>query len=159
MLGHPERFAAGAILCSSARFGGPQGWADRAAQVRSEGMAPMVALAPARWFGTRVTAHPTERSTSVVAELRDVDPEGYAKVCDAIGGYDLTAELGGIRTPLLAVAGDDDVATPTEEMAQLVARVPGGVLEVLPDVGHLAPLEDPDRTTALLETHFRDRDR
>jgi len=155
LLDHPERFAAGAVLCSSAKFGVPQGWADRAALVRSEGMGPMVASAPGRWFGTRVADHPTDRSRSVVAELHDVDPEGYAQVCDAIAGYDLTSELGRIRTPLLAVAGADDVATPPEGMGELAARVPGGRLRILPGVGHLAPLEDPDGTAFLLEDHFQ----
>lgn len=153
---HPERFAAGAVLCSSARFSTGQGWTDRAELVRAEGMAPMVASSPARWFGTRASAHPTERTRSVVAELADVDPEGYAQVCDALAGYDLTSELGAITTPVLVVAGADDVATPVEGMAQLVARVRDGVLKILPGVGHLAPLEDPDSTAALLDAHFRD---
>lgn len=155
LLAHPERFAAGAVLCSSAKFGASQGWADRAALVRSEGMAAMAASAPARWFGTRVATQPTERSRAVVAELHDIEPEGYAQVCDAIAGYDLTSELGRITTPLLAVAGADDLATPAEGMAELAARVPGGRMRILPGVGHLAPLEDPDGTTVLLESHFR----
>lgn len=155
LLGHPERFAAGAVLCSSARFGAPQGWADRASLVRAEGMTPMVAASPARWFGARVIARPTARSRAVVAELHDVEPQGYAQVCDAIGGYDLTSELGRMTAPLLAVAGADDVATPPPGMAELAARVPGGRFEMLPGVGHLAPLEDPDGCTTLLESHFR----
>lgn len=155
LLGHPLRFAAGAVLCSSAKFGASQGWADRAALVRSGGMGPMVATAPARWFGTRVAAHPTGRSRSVVAGLHDIDPEGYAQVCDAIAAYDLTAGLGRITSPLLVIAGADDVATPPEEMAGLAARVPRGELRILPGVGHLAPLEDPDGTTTLLERHLR----
>jgi pimeloyl-ACP methyl ester carboxylesterase len=154
LLSHPERFAAGAVLCSSARFGAPQGWADRAALVRAEGMAPMVAASPDRWFGSRVASTPTESSRCVVAELCDIDPEGYAQVCEALGRYDVTGDLGRITAPLLAVAGADDVATPPESMAELVARVPRGRLAVLPGVGHLAPLEDPEATAALLASHF-----
>lgn len=155
VLGHPERFAAGAVLCSSAKFGAPQGWAHRAALVRNEGMATMVASAPARWFGTRVTTQPTGRSQSVLAELHDIDPPGYAQVCEAIAGYDLTGELARIRKPLLVIAGADDVATPPEGMAELAARVPGAELRILPGVGHLAPLEDPATTVDVLEAHFR----
>lgn len=154
LLTHPERFAAGAVLCSSAKFGASQGWAARAALVRAEGMAPMVGSSPARWFGSRIAAAPTDESLSVVAELRDIEPEGYAQVCDALGGYDLRGDLDRIATPLLAIAGADDVATPPEEMAELAARVPRGRMAVMPGVGHLAPLEDPEATAALLASHF-----
>jgi alpha-beta hydrolase superfamily lysophospholipase len=43
LLGHPDSFRAGAVLCSSARFGTPDAWVERAALVRAEGMAPMAA--------------------------------------------------------------------------------------------------------------------
>ena len=53
-LDHPDRVGALAVLCSAARFGTPEPWAERAALVRREGMAPMVESSPGRWFGTLV---------------------------------------------------------------------------------------------------------
>ncbi|MCZ0970507.1 alpha/beta fold hydrolase [Streptomyces albulus] len=44
---HPYRIASLALVCSSARFGEPAGWRDRAAQVRAEGPTPSPTRPPA----------------------------------------------------------------------------------------------------------------
>lgn len=153
-LDHPTRLAALAVLCSGARFGTPEAWAERAAIVRAQGMAPMVASSPGRWFGSRVQAEPTEASRVSVDDLAEVDPESYAAVCEAIGRFDVTGRLGEVAVPLLAVAGTDDAVTPPAGHQALADRVPRGRFAVLRGVGHLAPLEDPRRTAALLREHF-----
>lgn len=154
LLDHPERFAAAAVLCSGARFGTPQAWAERAALVRAEGMAPMVASSSDRWFGRLVKARSTDLTRGAVDDLARVDAESYALVCEALGRFDVSPRLGDIRTPLLAVAGSDDVVTPPAQHQQLARSVADGRFAVLRGVGHLAPLEDPDRTAALLREHF-----
>lgn len=153
LLDHPTRFGAAAVLCSAARFGTPDAWADRAALVRSDGMTPMVASSPGRWFGTRLQAAPTERSRGAVADLAEVDPGSYAFVCEAIGRYDVTQRLGEIAAPVLVVAGSDDVATPAAQLEELARALPRARFVVLPGIGHLAPLEDPARTAELLRQH------
>ena len=155
LLDHPERFCAAAVLCSGARFGTPELWAERAALVRAEGMAPMVAASPDRWFGRRVKAGPTELTRAAVDDLARVDAGSYAFVCEALGRFDVTERLGGITTPLLAIAGADDVVTPPAQHQQLARATADGRFAVLRGVGHLAPLEDPSRTAALLREHFR----
>lgn len=154
LLDHPARFRAAAVVCSAPRFGTPDAWAERAALVRSAGMGPMVESSPGRWFGTRVTAEPTELSRAAVADLAAVDARSYALVCEAIGRFDVTERLGGITAPVLAIAGADDVATPAAQMHELARAVPGARFAALRGVGHLAPLEDPARTAALLREHF-----
>lgn len=146
----PERVTAVASLCSAAVFGQPPPWHERAALVRAEGMAPMVASSPARWFGPATTAAGDGRVQDALRDLATVDPEGYARCCEALAGYDVRDRLGAVRVPLLAVAGADDVATPPAVLGELAAGVPDGRLEVLPGVGHLAPYEDPPATAALL---------
>lgn len=154
LLDHPARFRAAAALCSGARLGTPQAWADRAALVRAEGMAPMVASSPGRWFGGRVQAEPTDLSRAAVDDLASVDPESYALVCEALGRFDVTARLDEISTPFLAIAGADDEVTPAAQHQQLARAITNGRFAVLRGVGHLAPLEDPARTAALLREHF-----
>lgn len=146
----PDRLAAVVSLCSAAAFGTPQPWHERAALVRAQGMAPMVASSPARWFGPATTAAADGRVEAALRDLAAVDPEGYARCCEALAGYDVRDRLGAVGVPLLAVAGADDVATPPAVLAELAAGVPDGRLEVLPGVGHLAPYEDPAATAALL---------
>lgn len=146
----PEQVTAVASLCSAAVFGTPAPWHERAALVRAEGMAPMVASSPARWFAPAVTASADGRVQDALRDLAAVDPEGYARCCEALAGFDVRDRLGTVGVPLLAVAGADDVATPTPVLAELAAGVPDGRLEVLDGVGHLAPYEDPVATAALL---------
>ena len=91
---------------------------------------------------------------SALEDLAAVDPESYAQVCEAIGDFDVTGRLGEISSPLLAVAGADDVVTPPAGHQDLAGRVIAGRFAVLRGVGHLAPLEDAKRTAALLREHF-----
>lgn len=151
-LDHPERVTSLAVLCSEAAFGTWATWPERAALVRSEGMAPIVASSPARWFGSRV-GEADPRRAAAAADLAAVDPESYARVCEALAGFDVRARLAELGVPLLAVAGADDVATPPTVLAELAAAVPDGRLEVLPGVGHLAPYEAPTEVAALLRGH------
>ena len=53
---HPERVGPLVLVCSSARFGDPAGWLDRAALVRKEGTGPLVATAADRWFTPALAA-------------------------------------------------------------------------------------------------------
>lgn len=149
-LDRPERVSRIAVLCSAAVFGTPEAWLERAALVRAEGMAPMVASSPARWFGTTIRESADERIPPLLADLGEVDPQGYAQVCEALARYDVRDRLTTLQPPLLAVAGADDVATPRASLAEISEAVPDGRLEVLPGVGHLAPYEDPGGTAALL---------
>lgn len=156
-LDHPARVTSLAVLCSEAAFGTWPTWPERAALVRAEGMAPMVASSPARWFGSRV-GESDGRRTAAAADLAAVDPESYARTCEALADFDVRPRLGEVGVPLLAVAGADDIATPPAVMAELVAAVPDGRLEVLPGVGHLAPYEAPEEVAALLRAHLGARE-
>lgn len=146
----PERVTSVTTLCSAAVFGSPAAWHERAALVRAEGMAPMVASSPARWFGSAITAAGDGRVQAALRDLGAVDPEGYARVCEALAGFDARARLGEVGVPVLAVAGAEDVATPPAVLAELAAGIPDGRVAVLDGVGHLAPYEDPAATAALL---------
>src|SRR6266508_4893232 len=85
---HPERIDRLALLCTSAYFGPPDGWIDRAALVRAEGMASVANATVERWITpTYAAAHPDEVAT-LVAMLMSTDPEGYAACCEAIAPMD-----------------------------------------------------------------------
>lgn len=146
-LDHPQRVTSLAVLCSAAAFGQPAAWHERAALVRASGMAPMVASSPGRWFGPLV---PAARREAALADLAAVDPEGYARVCEALAGFDVRTRLGAITPPVLAVAGAADVATPPDVLAEIADGVPDGQLVVLDGVGHLAPYEAPAEVATLV---------
>lgn len=154
VLDHPDRVAAAAILCSGAKIATAEVWRERVDLVRREGLAPVQQASAERWFGDRVKTRPTDESRAVVDELADVDAASYCAACEALGEFDVRDRLSGIQVPLLAVAGSDDLVTTPEQNRELAGQTPGARFEVLPGVGHLAPLEDPAATVALLEQHF-----
>jgi len=66
---------------------------------------------------------------------------GDILACQAFDGREV---LGRIRTPTLVVAGADDKVTPPSCAEELAERIPGARLEVIPQAGHQAPLEQAD---------------
>ncbi|MFJ8655768.1 alpha/beta fold hydrolase [Streptomyces rochei] len=145
---HPHRISALALICTSAHFGGPEPWLDRAELVRREGMKPLVESSPARWFGDAGTAE-SEFGRSLVRGLTTVDPAGYAACCDALATFDVRTELPNIQAPTWVVGGERDVATPLEHARELTDGIPGAVLRTA-DCAHLA-LEDPAAVRGVLD--------
>lgn len=154
VLDHPDRFEAAAMLCSGAKIATADVWRQRVDLVCRVGLGPVQQASPERWFGERVKAQPTDESRAAVEELANVDPPSYCHACAALGAFDVRDRLSAIQVPLLAVAGSDDLVTTPEQNRKLARHTPGARFEVLPGVGHLAPLEDPSATVALLEKHF-----
>jgi len=60
------------------------------------------------------------------------------------------ARLSEIRCPTLVVAADSDVLRPRVETDRLAAGIPGARCEIVPDCGHMIPLERPAELAALL---------
>jgi len=151
-LHHPERVASLAVLCSSARFGEPQGWSDRAALVRDRGIGPVAESAAARWFTTSFAAGPVARAR--IDDLSAVSPGAYATLCDALAAYDVRSELSRITAPTLVVAGREDPATPVSHARELADAVPGAALTEVAHAAHLANVERPAPVLAALLGHF-----
>ncbi|MGR6921993.1 bifunctional 3-oxoadipate enol-lactonase/4-carboxymuconolactone decarboxylase PcaDC [[Actinomadura] parvosata] len=144
---HPGRLRSLAMICSSARFGDPASWHERAKLVRAEGTAPLLEATARRWFAqTPVRA--------LLDDLAAADPAGYAACCDALAAYDLRADLAAITVPTLVVAGRDDPATPPAHARELADGIPGATLVELPGAAHLAPADQPERVTEALLAHL-----
>ncbi|GAA1533890.1 hypothetical protein GCM10009678_15280 [Actinomadura kijaniata] len=146
----PERLTALVLCCTSPRFGDPQGWRDRAALVRREGVGPVADSAPGRWFTPRFTG-----AGPYAAMLRATDPEGYAACCDALAAFDATARLGEITTPTLVISGAEDLPTPPAGHGRVLAEgVPGAAHTVVEAAGHLANAERPGPVTEAIIKHL-----
>lgn len=150
VLDAPQRVISATLLCTGAVIGTPDGWRDRAATVRTDGIGPMVAAAPDRWFAPGFTERFPGPGAALVDSLSHTDAECYAMTCDALAAFDVVARLPEIVTPVLAVAGQEDVPTPPAALQRIAAGVQNGTLVVLDGVGHLAPAEAPDRVAALI---------
>ncbi|MGW8333420.1 bifunctional 3-oxoadipate enol-lactonase/4-carboxymuconolactone decarboxylase PcaDC [Streptomyces sp. NPDC055897] len=146
---HPERVESLALLCTSAHFGPPEPWAERAATVRADGIGAVADSAPKRWF---TPAFPPPEH--LVAAHHRVDPEAYAVCCEILAGLDLRPELARITAPTLVLAGRDDLATPPPHARELADGIRDAQLVELPRAGHLANVERPRAVTDALLQHF-----
>lgn len=150
-LAAPDRVRSLAMFCSGAAIGTPEGWADRAAQVRASGTASVVAGSAQRWFAPGyLDAHPDGPGGHALKTLIDVDDESYALCCEALAGFDRRDAVAGVRVPALIVAGAHDQVTTSALMADLAAGIPEARFVELAHAAHLIPLEDPAETAALL---------
>ncbi|MFB6776993.1 3-oxoadipate enol-lactonase [Streptomyces sp. NPDC056352] len=145
---HPERIDRLAVVCSSAHFGEPGPWQERAALVRRDGLAPVAAGAAARWFTPGFTA------PELLDDLRATDPSSYAACCDALAAYDLRLRLSEIRAATLVIAGREDPATPPAHARELADAIPDATLTELAATSHLAPAENPEAVQVALRRHF-----
>ncbi|WP_030756518.1 MULTISPECIES: 4-carboxymuconolactone decarboxylase [unclassified Streptomyces] len=146
---HPGRVTALALVCSSARFGDPQPWRERAETVRKNGTDSVAANAPARWFTPAFT-----RYDALVADQRFANAEAYARCCDLLASTDLRADLPGITAPTLVIAGRDDRATPPHHSRALADGIRDSQLIEVPHAAHLANVEQPQAVLGALQAHF-----
>ncbi|WP_375424023.1 4-carboxymuconolactone decarboxylase [uncultured Friedmanniella sp.] len=154
LLDAPGRVAAAALLCTGARIGDPQTWADRAATVRASGTPAVLAGSATRWFAPGFLEREPSVGSALLTSLSDADDEGYAQVCEALAGFDVRGRLGRITAPVLTVAGAFDQVTPPASLQEIADGVPGATSVVLEGVAHLAPAEAPAALAALLLRHL-----
>lgn len=150
----PARVDRLALLCTSSRFPSPQPWTDRAAAVRAEGTGSVAAAVVERWFTEERRADDPGLAARWQEVIAATPAEGYAACCDLLATMDLTDDLPRIGAPTLVVAGEQDPATPPEQLRTIAGAVAGARLLVLPGAAHLANLEQPLAVTAALLAHL-----
>lgn len=89
----------------------------------------------------------TERP-EVAQQVRDLiaaqTPQGIAWAQRAMAARpDSVATLAELDVPALVVVGEQDTLTRIDEAHKMVDALPQATLEVIPDAGHLSPLEAP----------------
>ncbi|MDQ8703919.1 3-oxoadipate enol-lactonase [Streptomyces sp. LHD-70] len=152
---HPERVDRLAVVCSSAHFGPPEPWHERAALVRESGTGAVAGGAPGRWFTPGfLEGREGQLGHTLVDDLRRTDPQAYAACCDALAVLDLRPDLPSVTAPTLVLAGRDDPATPPAHAREIADAVPGARLTELAHASHLAPAEQPGAVLAALRDHF-----
>lgn len=63
---------------------------------------------------------------------------------------DVTAWLPEIRVPTLVICGEHDAISPAAEMQGFAERIPGATCVVIPNAGHMSPMEQPTLFNAAL---------
>lgn len=153
-LDHGNRLSSLVLCCTAPVFGDAATWSERAAQVRREGLEPLVEATTERWFTSAYRAADPERVGWVMDMFRATPTEGYAGCCEALARYDVTDRLGDIAVPTRVVAGAEDPGTPPEVGRRIADAVPGADLVVLDGAAHIANVAVPEPFNAAVREHL-----
>ena len=116
------------------------------ALVRAIGATPVMGPLMSPFF-----ADPAAIPAGVLRGLGDgARPAGFSAAARAAAHYDF-GQWRGIRCPVLATRGDNDVFTPPSDLARLAGIVPHVRTMTIPRCGHFAHIERPEQVQRLLD--------
>ncbi|CAN5245313.1 3-oxoadipate enol-lactonase [soil metagenome] len=149
-LRHPERVLSLGIFNSDALIGTPEGWADRAKQVRAQGTPSLLAATPGRWFAPDFVERDPAAASAILHTLSNIDDESYALCNEALARFDRSADVELIAVPTTVVAGEFDPVTTSPELRDLAERIPGAEYREIAHASHLGAYERPIEAAAIL---------
>lgn len=146
-LRYPGRFRALMLMDTRAGADTPDAARNRRAQadeVESTGKADSVFAAMLPKLFSPLTR---ERQPQIIERVHEMMVKTPARaVAGALRGMaarpDRTQELARLTLPTLVLVGEDDAITPPDDARNMAAALPNARLDVIPDAGHLAPLEN-----------------
>ncbi|MCZ4275028.1 MAG: bifunctional 3-oxoadipate enol-lactonase/4-carboxymuconolactone decarboxylase PcaDC [Rhodococcus sp. (in: high G+C Gram-positive bacteria)] len=153
----PLRVRSLTLLCTSARFGEPQAWRDRAEAARADGTESLADAVTSRWFTSALAVRDPDLLARHRRMIADTPDEGYASCCEALAGWDNRADLGRITARTLIVAGEQDPATPPAEARILADGIARSTMHVLSPAAHLANVEQAGEVSRLILDHISPR--
>jgi 3-oxoadipate enol-lactonase len=143
---HPRRVRRLVLADTTAWYGpqAPRTWSERADGVLATPRTRQVPFQVDRWFTEHFRAtHPDEVRRVVGVFLATSSP-AHAQACRMLGRLDARAGLAAVSAPTLAVAGEEDYATPPAMGEAAAAGVADGRALTLPGLRHLSLVERPD---------------
>lgn len=150
----PDIIRAMVLSNTAAKIGSPQMWQDRIDMVNTKGLDAMADSVMQRWFGRDFYGTPAMKPWQDM--LTATPAQGYAGTCAAIAGTDFYTPTSGLRLPTLGVAGADDGATPPDLVRETVDLIPGSQFTLMPRVGHLPCVENPEAYAAILNQFLKE---
>jgi 3-oxoadipate enol-lactonase len=147
----PDRVERLVACFTSAYFGPPDPWLERAAKVRAAGVAAVSEAVLGRWFTAAIDPEVRARMKEM---LEATPPDGYAAATEVVARLDLRDDLDAIVAPTLVVSGAEDAATPPAQGRALAAGIPAAEFVELPAAAHLGNVERPDTVTDLIRAHL-----
>ncbi len=147
LLDAPERVQGAVVVASAPRLGDPQAWRERAELVAAAGTPTQVIDSAQRWFAPgfidRDAASGDGIATGLLHALQGADRHGYAQVCRALAGFDVSDRLGEIDAPVIAIAGEHDPSVPPQAVRDWAQEIAGARFVQAADAAHLVPAEKP----------------
>lgn len=150
----PDLVRALVLSNTAAKMGTAEAWTARINAVHAGGIDYIGDAVMERWFG------PTFRATPALALWRNMltrtDADGYTAACAAIADADLTAATAQLTLPVLAIAGDQDGASPPDLVRGTADLIPAAAFHIIPGAGHLPCVETPAAWAALVAPFLKD---
>lgn len=144
----PDLVRALVLSNTAPKMGTAESWTARIDAVRKAGTASIADAVMERWFA------PVFHSKPELALWRNMlarsDDAGYIAACEVLATTDLSESTASLRLPVMVIAGEQDGASPPDLVSNLARSIRGAELHVLPDVGHLPPVEAPEAMARLL---------
>jgi pimeloyl-ACP methyl ester carboxylesterase len=151
----PERVAKLALISTQARPDAPEASARRRALIAR--------IQAGHYHGVLDElfpdfVHPSRQGDADLRKLvhdmgDDTGADGFVRQQTAIiSRADSRPTLATIRCPTLVLTGDQDNAIPNANSVEMADGIPGSRLVIIPDCGHLPQPEQPQATTAALES-------
>jgi len=158
---YPHLVKALVLAFTSPAFGGAGGEFQRqfiASRIAplDEGktMADIAARLMPTMRGARSKAGGLEHAERVMA---NVPAATYRKAAALLTTFDRRELLPRIAVPTLVLAGADDRTAPASVMQRMAHLIPGAEHAVLPDCGHLGPMDQPDEFNQALRSFLERR--
>ncbi len=147
------RLLSAVLTNTGMKIGSLEGWLDRQLQVNEQGLAIMAENLVKRWFSASSTSRYTNLLPHWQSALAKTDDHSYGLLCAWLGNQDMTKKLSATTTPVLLVAGEKDVATPTSDLIALGNTLDKPVIE-LKQTGHVPSVESSLEFTQLVREHL-----
>jgi len=154
----PERVLGMAFVCSKAQPDAEANLVRRAATI-AQAQAGETAFLFDGMAQTLIGASSRQRRPEIVAELRahmTITPEALVAVQAGLATRpDSIPTVATIEAPILAIAGGEDPGITPAEMQAFHAAPGGCEFHLLPDAGHLAAYEQPQKVASLFAEWLR----
>jgi 3-oxoadipate enol-lactonase len=139
----------GLILCDTRAIAdSPEAVANRkklAATVLEHGTEPVAAAMMPKLFSAASNEYRQATVELTRQCLLATSPQGIAAASLGMAERpDVTADLPSIEVPALLIVGEDDQISTVEEMRGIAEAMPNADLLVIPEAGHMSPLENPE---------------
>ncbi len=157
LISHPERLLSTMLTNTGMKIGSTEAWLERQKNVTQQGLETLAASLVPRWFSPVSTKRFPTLLSQWEGSLTNVDDHSYGLLCAWLGERDTHTQLKPNGAPILLIAGEDDVATPTSSLQALGETLSAPVTE-LKQTGHVPSVEACREFTSLIKEHFSKRD-
>ncbi|MFA7613931.1 MAG: alpha/beta fold hydrolase [Candidatus Caldatribacteriota bacterium] len=137
-----DKFLSFAFSNTAPSIGSDEGWQQRIAQVKKEGLESVRKASSGRWFTQGFIERYPSKVEKALKGFDETRPEDYIALCEVLAKTNLWDGLPKINKPVLILAGAQDEVTTVAEAQKMGELIPQSVVKVL-EASHLSNFEDP----------------